>query len=236
MSNSARLGLPYLDAAQAQKHVTVNEALARLDVIAARSAATMDLTAPPASPADGEAHVVATGATGAWAGADGQIAVFLNGGWDFVAPWAGLRLWVDAIHGFALFVGTAWAIDWQGQSPQGALTLPRVVEIDHVVAAGAASATAAFIPDKAVVLGVTARVTGAVGGATGWSLGVTGSADRYGTGFGTALNAFAHGVTASPLAYFGGSSLLLTAEGSAFTGGTVRIAAHLFELSPPYSV
>ncbi len=34
MSNSPRIGLPLLDAAQAQKHVTMNEALARLDVVA----------------------------------------------------------------------------------------------------------------------------------------------------------------------------------------------------------
>jgi hypothetical protein len=93
-----------------------------------------------------------------------------------------------------------------------------------------------FIPDKAIVLGVTARVTVGITGATTWSLGVTGSPDRYGSGFGASLNAFSHGVTGSPLAYFGGSSLLLTAAGGNFTSGGVRIAAHYFDLSPPRPV
>jgi hypothetical protein len=72
--------------------------------------------------------------------------------------------------------------------------------------------------------------------ATTWSLGVTGSPDRYGSGFGPSLNGVSHGVTGSPLAYFGGSALLLTAAGGNFTGGEIRIAAHYFELSPPRAV
>jgi len=43
-------------------------------------------------------------------------------------------------------------------------------------------------------------------------------------------------VTGTPLAYYGGSSLLLTAEGGSFTGGAVRLVAHYFELSPPRAV
>jgi hypothetical protein len=236
MGNSARIGLPFLDAAQAQKHVTMNEALARLDMAAAARVETMALASVPASPGEGDAHIVPAAATGDWAGQDGTVAVFLNGGWALITPWAGWRLWVNADPGFAIFDGADWRLASQPVSPGGALTAVRHVEIDHPVAAGVTSATVAFIPDKAVVLGVTARVTTDITGASGWSLGVSGSPDRYGTGFGVALNAFAHGVTGSPLAYFGGSPLLLTAEGSAFTGGAVRIAAHYFDLTPPRAV
>jgi hypothetical protein len=48
MSKTPNLILPYIDAAQVQKHVTHNAAL----------------TAPPASPVDGERHLLALGATG----------------------------------------------------------------------------------------------------------------------------------------------------------------------------
>ena len=96
MSNSPRIGLPYLDAAQAQKHVTMNEALARLDVVAAARVETMALVSLPAAPGEGEAHLVPAVATGDWTGQDGNVAVFLNGGWDFITPWAGWRLWVCA--------------------------------------------------------------------------------------------------------------------------------------------
>jgi hypothetical protein len=112
----------------------------------------------------------------------------------------------------------------------------RQVEIDHVITAGPTSETSAIIPDKAVVLGVTARVVADITGATSWSLGVTGSPDRYGSGFGVGANSYAHGVTGSPLTYFGATSLLLTSAGGDFTGGTVRIAVHFLELSPPRTV
>lgn len=236
MSNSPRIGLPYLDAAQAQKHVTVNEALARLDMASAGRVETMALASPAASPGEGEAHIVATGAGGEWAGQDGNVAVYLNGGWDFVPPWAGWRLWVASEFGFAIFDGADWRLVSQPTAPGGGFTVMRQVEVDHAIGAGDTSETTAFIPDKAIVLGVTARVIASVTGAAAWSLGVTGSPDRYGAGIGVGLNAYAHGVTGSPLAYYGGSSLLLTAEGGSFTGGTVRIAVHYFELAPPRPV
>ena len=236
MSNSPRIGLPFLDAAQAQKHVTMNEALARLDTVGAARVETMALASPPASPVEGEAHLVPAAAGGAWIGQDGTVAAFLNGGWAFIAPWAGWRLWVESNTGFVVYDGVDWQLASQPTSPGGALSALRQVEIDHAVAAGSTSATTLFIPDKAIVLGVTARVTTAITGASSWSLGVTGSTDRYGSGIGVGLNAFAHGVTGSPLSYYGGSSLLLTAAGGDFIGGAVRIVAHFFELSPPRSV
>jgi hypothetical protein len=236
MSNSPRIGLPFLDAAQAQKHVTMNEALARLDTVAAARVETMALVSPPVPQAEGEAHLVPAGAGGDWVGQDGKVAVFLNGGWDFIPPWDGWRLWIASETGFAVYDGSDWQLVSQPMSLGGALSALRHAEIDHAVAPGATSVTTAFIPDKAIVLGVTARVTAGITGATSWSLGVAGSPDRYGSGFGGGLNAFAHGVTGTPLAYFGGSPLLLTSAGGDFTGGTVRIAVHYFELSPPRSV
>jgi hypothetical protein len=236
MSNSARIGLPFLDAAQAQKHVTMNDALALLDAAAAARVETMATAFPPPVPADGEAHIVPAGAGGGWAGQDGKVAVFLNGGWEFIPPWAGWRLWVASQMGLALHDGSDWRLESQPVSPGGALSALRVAEIDHVIVPGATSETTALIPDKAIVLGVTGRVLTAITGAAGWQLGVAGSPDRYGSGIGVGANSFLHGVTGSPLAYFGGSSLLLTAEGGDFIGGLVRIAVHYHELSPPRAV
>ena len=164
------------------------------------------------------------------------MAVYLNGGWEFIPPWAGWRLWVASETGSALHNGTDWRLVSQPTSPGGAITALRQVETDHVIGSGATSETIAFIPDKAIVLGVTARVVEAVSGASTWSLGVGGSPNRYGTGIGTDLNSYVRGVTGSPLAYFGGSTLLLTADSGSFMGGTVRIAVHYFELSVPRPV
>ncbi len=71
---STHLLLPYLLAAQAQKHVTVNEALRLLDGLVQLAVLDRHLTTPPASPADGDRYIVASGATGAWAGWDLNVA------------------------------------------------------------------------------------------------------------------------------------------------------------------
>ena len=235
MSETPRFAMPLLDAAQAQKHVTVNEALMRADVLGAGRVEDWHLTEPPAVPVDGHAHIVGAAATGAWAGHDGDLVLFLNGGWEFVAPWDGCAVWVAAERTRVTRVGGVWTQDQSGVSPGGAATMARIVEIDHVLA-GAASTTESVIPDKAVVLGVTGRVLAAVTGATGWSLGVAGSPDRYGSGYGTAAGAYAHGVTGQPLAYYGGTPLLITGQGGAFTGGTLRLAVHMLELQPPAEI
>ena len=65
---STHLLLPYLLASQARKHGTHNEALRPLDGLVQLAVLDRDLTAPPASPADGDHYIVASGATGDWAG------------------------------------------------------------------------------------------------------------------------------------------------------------------------
>ena len=235
MSETPRFAMPLLDAAQAQKHVTINEALMRADVLGAAVVEDRHLVEPPAVPVDGHAHIVGAGATGAWAGHDGELALFLNGGWEFAAPWEGCAVWVAAERTRVTLVGGAWTQEEGGSSPGGAATMARVVEIDHALT-GPVSTTAPVIPDKAIVLGVTGRVLAEITGASGWSLGVAGSPDRYGSGYGTGVGSFAHGVTGQPLAYYGATPLEITAEGGAFTGGTVRLAVHLMELQPPAAV
>ena len=51
---TTHLLLPYILAAQAQKHVTHNEALRILDGLVHLSVLDRDLTAPPGSPGDGD--------------------------------------------------------------------------------------------------------------------------------------------------------------------------------------
>lgn len=86
MSDSPHLGLAYLAPSQAQKHVTVNEALRRLDALVQLGVLDRTRTAPPASPEEGDRHIVAAGATGLWAGQGGRIAAWLDGVWTFIAP------------------------------------------------------------------------------------------------------------------------------------------------------
>jgi hypothetical protein len=105
-----RLGLPWLMPAQAQKHVTVNESLGRLDALvqcAVRSRAT---TAQPGAPAQGEAWILPGGASGAdWDGfAEHDIAYHQDGAWRRIAARAGLTAYVLDEGALLLFDGADW--------------------------------------------------------------------------------------------------------------------------------
>ena len=91
---STHLLLPYLLSAQAQKHVTVNEALRLLDGLVQLAVLDRHLTAPPVSPADGARYIVATGATGAWSGWDLNVAYWVDGAWMRLVPRSGWQAWV----------------------------------------------------------------------------------------------------------------------------------------------
>ena len=103
MSNSNRLGLPFIDAAQSQKHVTHNEALVALDALVHLAVKARNVSAPPASPLEGDRYLVPSGATGGFAGHANAIAAFDNGGWAFLAPKAGWRVYVEGEGLFLLF-------------------------------------------------------------------------------------------------------------------------------------
>ena len=65
MSDTPRLRLPLIAAAQAQKHVTHNEALRLLYALVQLAVIDRATAAPPAAPTEGDCHIVAAGATGA---------------------------------------------------------------------------------------------------------------------------------------------------------------------------
>ncbi len=110
MTDSPHLGLPYLEAAQAQKHVTHNEALRRLDALVQAVVLDRTLTTPPGSPADGDNYIPATGATGAWAGHTSEIAAWQDGAWMFYPASEGWRVWSAAEDALLAWSGTAWTI------------------------------------------------------------------------------------------------------------------------------
>lgn len=109
MSETPHLGLPYLAAAQAQKHVTVNEGLQRLDSIVQLSVIDRDLSAPPGAPAEGARYIVAAGSTGAWAGHDNEIAVWQDSAWMFLVPKEGWLAWVADEDKLVAWTTVAWA-------------------------------------------------------------------------------------------------------------------------------
>ncbi|REC57805.1 DUF2793 domain-containing protein [Rhodosalinus sediminis] len=105
---SPNLALPLLLPAQAQKHVTHNDALALLDLLVQLRVQRFDARTPPEAPGDGEVYAVGAGATGAWAGQDGRLAARVGGGWVFVAPREGWRAWDVAGAEVRVHADGAW--------------------------------------------------------------------------------------------------------------------------------
>lgn len=108
MTDTPRLLLPELSASQAQKHVTHNDALLQLDAFLCCNIADRTLTAPPASPADGDTYLVKATATGTWAGQDGKIAYAIDGGWRFYAPFIGLYVFVANESAILVYTASGW--------------------------------------------------------------------------------------------------------------------------------
>jgi Protein of unknown function (DUF2793) len=108
MTDSLHLTLPLLAAAQAQKHVTHNEALTLIDALMHLSVLDRDLAVAPASPNPGDRYLVAGSPSGAWAGQAGKIAHYLDAIWQFAAPQAGWRAWVMDENQLIVFDGSAW--------------------------------------------------------------------------------------------------------------------------------
>lgn len=103
------LSLPYIMAAQAQKHITHNEAVRALDALVQMTVSDRDLAAPPASPVEGERYIVAAAPSGLWAGQAARIAAWQDGAWAFYAPREGWLAWVADENALLVFDGTGWS-------------------------------------------------------------------------------------------------------------------------------
>lgn len=98
MDQTARFALPYLAPGQMQKELYHNEALQRIDTLLCPVVEGPASASPPSNPAVGNCYLVGAGATGAWAGRDGALAGFSEGGWRFIPPVDGMSL-VDRASG-----------------------------------------------------------------------------------------------------------------------------------------
>ena len=108
MLETPNLKLPYIAPAQAQKHVTHNEAIRALDALVHIAVEDRDLADPPAAPVDGARYIVANGASGTWLGQVNAIAAYQDGAWAFYPPRAGWSAWVADEHLLVVWDGADW--------------------------------------------------------------------------------------------------------------------------------
>ncbi|WP_294262260.1 DUF2793 domain-containing protein [uncultured Sphingomonas sp.] len=102
-----RHGLPLLQAGQAQKELTHNEALVLVDMLAMASVLGVRDTVPT-TPAPGDCWIVGPAPAGEWAGAAGKLACWTASGWRFAPPRDGMRVWRADEGVDALWQGGGW--------------------------------------------------------------------------------------------------------------------------------
>lgn len=81
----------------------------RIGAVVGLSVIDRDLTTPPASPAEGDRYIVPSAATGAWAGKTNQIAVRINGAWEYHAPRVGWLCYIEDEEVLAVYKTTGWS-------------------------------------------------------------------------------------------------------------------------------
>lgn len=232
MTSTPRLALPAIEAAQAQKHVTHNEALTLLDALTQLAVESRALTAPPGSPTDGACYIPAAGASGAWSGWDGQIAQFSGGGWVRIAPVSGLKAWVKAERLTVTYEDGTWRDGIALTASGGRVTLRAKEEELTLAGAFVETADAAFIPNRAIVLGVASRTTLAISGATSYAVGTASNTTQFGDLLGVALGSTNIGVI-GPAGVYADTKARVTANGGSFTAGKVRLIAYFLEMTAP---
>lgn len=231
---TARMALPLLMPAQAQKHVTVNEALLRLDGQVDLVLQSVSRSAPPEIVVDGLCWAVPTGATNGWQGQGGKLAIGANGGWIFVQPQFGRRAWVADKGLGAIHDGSRWVLGAVTLGQHGSGMIAGQLAEDLTLSTGSVANTTMVIPTGAMVIGATARVlTTITGSLTSWAMGNADSLNRYGQGLGKEAGTWSRGILSTPMTFWTPTPVRVSATGGQFASGKIRIVLHYWELKVP---
>lgn len=130
MDDTPNLKLPYIMPAQAQKHVTHNEALSALDCIVQLSVIDRDLSAPPTSPANGARYIVAGSPSGAWSGHTNHVAAWQGDAWVFYTPAEGWVAWVRDEDSLLAWDGSNWVVAGGGGGGGGSVNPVAMVGVN----------------------------------------------------------------------------------------------------------
>ena len=90
-------------------HTGMDANLKRLGAVVGLSVKDRDLTTPPSTPSDGDRYIIPSGATDAWAGKNGQIAVCIGGTWEYHAPKVGWLAYIEDEGVLLAYKPTGWS-------------------------------------------------------------------------------------------------------------------------------
>lgn len=109
--STGRHQLPLLAVSQAQKELTHNEALARIDALL--HPVVEDQRAAPPTPTNaeiGQCWLISSAATGEWADKAGQIACWIGGAWRYFSPVDAMRIRMKSEETDLIWSGHTWIV------------------------------------------------------------------------------------------------------------------------------
>jgi hypothetical protein len=162
-TTTPRTAMPYPKPGQASAEAAFAEALNRMDALVPGAANSVGDTSPPGSPAEGDVYCLGASPTGTWSGQGGKVAIYVGGGWLYITPRTGWRVYaVDEAKDYR-WSGSAWVV---ATDP-----ITNCVKSGNATVASATWELMTFDTDAADDLGThsTASNTGRIYGASGFT-------------------------------------------------------------------
>lgn len=105
---TSNLNLSLLYSHQAQKEITINEALIKIDALLNSGAKSNGINIPPIEPTSGDMYIVGTEPQGVWGNNPNEIAYYYFNQWYFVQPKVGNLMWVNDQEDIFYYKNDCW--------------------------------------------------------------------------------------------------------------------------------
>ena len=156
MASTTNIGLPEISQSQANKYITHNEALWRLDALVQGHVIDRDIDDAPGSPSNGDSYIISsTPAAGGWVGASQYDIAYYQGGWYYATPQEGWELWVDDEDVKVQFNGSYWQIVRAAPSYKvqevSSNTSVAIDQAGYIFAVDASAAVSMYLPKSSAV-------------------------------------------------------------------------------------
>ncbi|WP_379923162.1 DUF2793 domain-containing protein [Erythrobacter sp. R86502] len=120
-STTPLLGMPLLIPGQAQKEFFINKSVGLLDALS-MGVVKASRSSPPDDAEESDCYRITKPATGLWVEQDDSLAVRIGGGWHFVAPFSGMRVF-DQTEGHLIVFRSQWESAPQPSTPAAGTTI-----------------------------------------------------------------------------------------------------------------
>lgn len=228
-THTARLKLPFILQAQAQKEVTHNQALNILDVLVNTVALSITDT-PPEIPNEGDIYIVGANEGGIFDGNANNLAQFSEGSWSFYEPVEYMEVMVIEENKKFTFVDNQWLAvlsesdSNKAKNNENATQVEIKQWIEDLEITGKVVTSKNVIPHHSSVIAVNIWVLEEITGVTSFAVGVEEDPSRYGDKLSLAKDTTNIGMTYHPVTYYHDAPITIMPNKNEFKSGKIRVS------------